>query len=111
MRKILGTIGACIALATSSASWATSVGFSATLTNISAIGDGRTVLQFGTTTSSCSGTPQGFYVTVGQNGVSADGAKQILATALLAFSLGKTLTIYFDDSTSYCYVGQATIVQ
>jgi hypothetical protein len=104
-------VGACSMLAMSPTGWAASVGFTAHLTSVTAIGDGRSVLQFDTTSSSCPATPQGFYVAAGQNGVTADGAKSILSTAFLAFALGKTLNIFFDSSTSYCYVSQAIVIE
>src|SRR5438876_893277 len=85
---------------------AANTGHAANLTRIDTLGDGRIVLQFDVDNNACPDTnnPKGYYVAVGQNGVTADGIKNILATAMLALSLGKPLTIYFDSATAYCYV-------
>jgi len=111
MKNWMRVFGAGSMLAVQTTGWAASVGFTAHLTSITAIGDGRSVLQFDALSSSCPATPQGFYVAAGQNGVTADGAKSILSTAFLAFALGKTLNIFFDSSTSYCYVSQAIVIE
>ena len=51
------------------------------------------------------------YVTVGQNGVTAEGAQKMYAAALTALSLAKPLTVAFDDSTSSCYVNRLLLVK
>lgn len=73
--------------------------------------DGSFVLGFaqGSTFCQSPNSPQYFYVTPGQNGVTADGAKAMLATALTAFGLGKTVSLAFDDATPYCYVNRFSI--
>src|SRR6185312_2558763 len=59
----------------------------------------------------CSGSGSGsyLYVTPGQNGVTMDGVKSMLATVLTAFSQGKTISLAYDDSTAYCYVNRLLI--
>jgi hypothetical protein len=46
---------------------------------------------------------------VGQSGVTADGLKQMFATALTAYSMDKSVTIMFDDATASCYVRQLIV--
>jgi hypothetical protein len=82
-----------------------------TLTSVYPLSDGSFILNFTNDTSTCSSpnTPKYFYVTAGQNGVTADGVKAMLATALTAFSLGKTLAIAFDDATTFCYINRFSV--
>jgi len=80
---------------------------------INSLGDGRVVLQFDVDNTACLGTnsPKGYYVAVGQNGVTADGLKNILATAMLTQSQGKILSFYVDNSTVYCYISQVILIE
>jgi hypothetical protein len=68
--------------------------------------DGSFAIGVPTILQTCSGSGSGSYVhvTPGQNTVTLDGAKAMLATVLTAFSMGRTLSISYDSSTSYCYV-------
>lgn len=72
------------------------------------LGDGSFVLGFVNDAGTCTSTnsPKYFYVVAGQNGVTADGLKAMLATALTAFSTGSTLSASFDDATSSCYINR-----
>jgi hypothetical protein len=56
------------------------------------------------------GDPKYFYVVAGENGVTADGVKAMLAAALAAMAMGKQLQIAFDNSTTYCYVNRLVVV-
>jgi hypothetical protein len=87
---------------------ATTQYFQSTLQSVYPLADGSFVLIFSQSGSNCHSlnSPPYFYVAAGQNGVTADGVKGMLATALTAFSLGKTLAGAFDDSTPYCYVNR-----
>ena len=107
-RVLLGT--AVLSLATPV--FAANVGHSAHLIRINSLGDGRVVLQFDVDNGACLDTnsPEGYYLAAGQNGITADGLKNIMATAMLTYSQGKMLSFYFDSSTAYCYVGQVTLV-
>jgi ABC-type sugar transport system substrate-binding protein len=111
----MNKLGRVIRLATLSVllGWASN-GFAATqnlqstLAFVYPMADGSFVLGFTQGMSFCQSpnSPQYFYVTPGQNGVNADGAKAMLATALTAFATGKTLSIAFDDSTPSCYINR-----
>jgi hypothetical protein len=82
--------------------------FQSTVQAVYPLADGTFVLIFAQSSPSCHSpnSPQYFYITTNQNGVTADGVKAMLATALAAFAMGKTLAIAFDDSTQYCYINR-----
>ena len=84
----------------------------ANVTRIVALGDGRVVLQFDADNASCSdaNSPKGYYVTVGQNGVTADGLKSILSMATVAVALERPLSFHFDSSSAYCFISQVMLV-
>ena len=69
-----------------------------------AVGVPATLLNCGS-----SGSGVYLYVTPGQNAVTLDGAKSMLATLLTAFALGHTVQIAYDNSTSNCYVNRLLI--
>ena len=75
------------------------------------LGDGSFVLGFANDAGTCT-SPQPppsskyFYVVAGQNGVTADGVKAMLATALTAFATGSSLAAVFDDATPQCYINR-----
>jgi hypothetical protein len=54
------------------------------------------------TDTACGPSSNLFYVLPGQNGVTADGAKAALSIALTAFTLGKTVNIFYDDTLPNC---------
>lgn len=52
----------------------------------------------------CGNSGNQFYVTVGQVGMTAEGAKAALAVALTAYALKKPIRVYFDPAISGCPV-------
>jgi hypothetical protein len=66
------------------------------------------VLRFVNDAGTCNNpnSPKYFYVVAGQHGVTADGVKAMLATALTAFTTGGTLSAAFDDATANCYINR-----
>ncbi len=82
-----------------------------TLKFVYPLGAGDFVLGFDTDSVQCpaSGLPKYMYVAVGQNGVTADGAKKMFAAALMAFALGKQLSFAFDDGTVFCYINRLSV--
>jgi hypothetical protein len=75
------------------------------------LGDGSFVLGFTNDAGTCASpnSPKYFYVMAGQNGVTADGVKAMLATALAAFTAGYTLWIAYDDATTSCYINRFSV--
>lgn len=61
-------------------------------------------------TCSSASNPDYFNVSVGNNGVTADGAKAMLAVVLTAFVANKRIQLAFDDSTPSCYVNRLLIL-
>jgi hypothetical protein len=49
------------------------------------------------------------HVIVGEQGVTSDGAKAMLASALTALSMGQRVSVVFEDSTSTCSVNRLII--
>lgn len=74
-------------------------------------GSGWIVLTFPTEAPDCTatGSPKYMYIVVGANGVTADGAKQMLATAMLAVATGKSLSVAYDDASPSCYINRVLI--
>ena len=58
---------------------------------------------------SSSGSIRYMYLLVGQNGVTAEGFKNLFATALAGFAAEKTVDIIYDDSSQFCYVNRLLI--
>jgi hypothetical protein len=78
-----------------------------------ALGDGSYVIGFLANSAACtSSEPTKYmYITAGQNGVTADGLKNMIATALLGYATGGALSIAFDNSTSYCYINRLSLAE
>lgn len=62
-------------------------------------------------TCSSSGNVRYAFVAPGQIFVNTDGAKNMLATALTAFSLGKNVAITYDSTSTSCFVKRLMILQ
>jgi len=75
------------------------------------LANGNFVMAFANSPASCTNvnSPKYFYVSVGANGVTSDGAKGLLASALLAFATGKKVTIVFESSSSSCDVNRMIV--
>lgn len=82
-----------------------------TLKFVYPLGSGDFVLGFDVDTAQCTGAgvPKYVYVTVGQNGVTAEGSKKMYAAAMLALANRMTVYFAFDDATQYCYLNRLTI--
>jgi hypothetical protein len=101
-------LGAAVApgLASASEQWVVD-----NLKSVYPLSDGSFVVTFVNPQPICTnaGTPQYFYVSAGQNGVTADGVKAMLAAALTAFVAGKKVSLAFEAATSNCYVNRLSI--
>jgi hypothetical protein len=76
--------------------------------------NGSVVVGFDLNNASCPNleTPtQYFFMAVGQNGVTADGMKNVLAALMLAFASDKTVSVEFDTATALCYIGRAKVLK
>lgn len=76
-----------------------------TVTGLTPERDGKFYIWVaGTSTCSSGSSPKRYYVTVGQNSITQDGAKNLYAIALAAISLNRPVTLYFDNGTTSCYI-------
>ncbi len=105
-------IGATIA----AASFASSVPAAETWTSgilksVYPLGNGSFVITFVNSSPGCTNAnnPKYLFVAAGENGVTADGVRAMLATSLTAFVSGKSIQAAFDDSTSSCYINRLAI--
>ena len=75
------------------------------------LSDGNFIISLTTNPPACQSTanPKYLYVAVGSNGVTADGAKAMLATTLTAYAMGKPLAVVFEDVTGNCYVNRVLL--
>ena len=76
------------------------------------VSNGNFVITFVDSPPGCTNAnnPKYLYVAVGHNGVTADGVKAMLSTALAAFLSGKRIQAAFEDSTSECYINRLLII-
>jgi hypothetical protein len=74
--------------------------------------DGSVRLSFVTDHATCTNadSPKVYYITVGQNSVTADGLKAMHATALTAFAMERQVSIAFDNATASCYINRLIIL-
>jgi hypothetical protein len=76
------------------------------------LANGSFVLAFQVDPTNCPsvGSPKYFYVAAGENGVTADGVKAMLAASFAAMAMDKDLQLAFSDSSTYCYVNRLLVV-
>jgi hypothetical protein len=91
---------------------ATDVWHTSTVRTIYPHADGSVVVTFSTDSPSCTSanTPHYYYVAVGQNGVTAEALKNILAAFLSAAAQGRTVQFNFSDTTTACYINRALVI-
>ena len=82
------------------------------ITRVYPLANGAVVFSLDTDAPSCTNTskPKYFYLQVGQNGVTADGLRNIMATGLAAASQGKNVGVNFDNATPSCYINRINVV-
>lgn len=75
--------------------------------------DGGFVLYFTTQLPSpCNAAgPYSLYIYPNHNGVTADGAKMMLSAANMAFAMGKTVSVMYENDTAYCWGAYITVSQ
>jgi hypothetical protein len=71
------------------------------------LSDGNFVLTFTADSPACLHTsvPKYYYARIGQNGMSAEGLKQIFAIASLAVSMNKPVQVNFESTSTACAIG------
>jgi hypothetical protein len=75
------------------------------------LSNGDFVVTFTTSPAAClhDSNPKYFFVRVGINGVTSEGVKAMLATALSAFTAGKRLSVAFNDASSTCDINRMSV--
>jgi hypothetical protein len=103
---------ACLGLCVSAISNAEAV-HTSTIKTVYPLANGSFVLIMTEDAPSCGGTPGSkyHYVRPGVFGVTSDGVRAMLASALTAFALGKTVSIVFDETITSCDINRFTINQ
>jgi hypothetical protein len=51
-----------------------------------------------------------FYLREGVNGVTPQAAKNLYALALTSIAMNKSLSVHFDETSSFCYVDRISII-
>jgi hypothetical protein len=77
------------------------------------LADGSVVIALMENPPTCTNAanPKHLHILVGQNGVTADGLKNMLATALTAFAMDAQVQVNFDDANSACYVNRIALAR
>ena len=84
-----------------------------TIDSVYPLADGSFIIIFDDNATACPNTKSRKYhfVAVNQLGVTEDAAKQIYAAALLALAMDKQVRVYFDDSTTYCWIDRLRVMK
>lgn len=100
-----------IALVSFAVSAEASTWHTAEIKRVYALSNGDYILQFKSDSPACTSgdSPDYYRVSVGENGVTAEGADKMYSAALSAAVAGKMVSIFFDASTSLCYVNRLYI--
>lgn len=67
---------------------------------------GTVILTFKDNSTKCTNKNKYHHIKVGSNGVTQDGLNTMMSVALSAATLGKPLTIVFDEASSNCYINR-----
>lgn len=84
----------------------TSKWFTSEIKTIYPLSTGDFVLIFKQESLNCTNGSKYHYVREGNNGVTREGVKSMLSTALVAASTGKEVTISFDTDSQYCSINR-----
>ena len=102
---------ALVALGSVSASWGTPTWHTATIRSVYPLASGAFVLTFASDSPSCTNanSPHYYRVEVGQNGVTAEAARNMYGLALAAATTGKPVTINFESNTANCFINRMAV--
>ena len=64
------------------------------------------VLTFDTDSPSCTNASKYHYVRVGENSITQEGLRNLLAAALTAASAERPVTVWFNDASPNCFVNR-----
>lgn len=113
MEKEMKKINILLIVATTFISFNAHAGLwhTAKIKNVYPQADGNFVLILYADHSSCTNanSPDYYYVSVGQNGVTQEGANKMYAAALAAAISGKSVTFNFDENSSTCSINRLSL--
>ena len=96
--------------------WATTptqaaVFHTANVASINALTNGGFILTLGADSSSCTNgsTPKQYFAMPGQNNMTVEGAAMNYANSLFAMQTGRPVTLFFDDASALCYIGNIKV--
>jgi hypothetical protein len=82
---------------------------SAAISQVYPLGNGDFVLILAQGATACIHPNKYHYVQVGSFGVTADGARAMLATSLTAFAMGKSVSVLFDETSYGCQINRMLV--
>lgn len=83
-----------------------------TIKSVYPLADGNFILTLEGDSQQCTSTnsPDYYYVEVGENSITAEGVDIIYSAALTAAVSGKSVDIYFDESTPKCHINRIRVL-
>jgi hypothetical protein len=72
--------------------------------------NGSFVLTFTAPPTDCTNGSKYFYTEIGQRNMTIEGANKIYSLAMMAISMGKKLSVNYDENSNGCYINRAYIV-
>ena len=91
--------------------FAAGVWHSSTVNSVNPFATGSFAVTFKTDSSSCpnGSSPKKYYVEVGQNGVTQEAINKMYSAFIAAGMAGKDVSIYFEDSSTGCYINRLSV--
>ena len=68
--------------------------------------NGDVIIRFAETTPLCTNTSNYFYIRVNEAGVTQHALNNMLSVSLTAASMGKALSVNFDETSQNCFVNR-----
>lgn len=104
----VGALLCLVMLAATSSSALAETWHTARIKSVYPLANGSVVLIFVEDAPACAGTGPGKYhfISVGENGVTTEGVRMMMATALAALAMDKTVSVAFAEASSGCYINR-----
>lgn len=111
LKKSLAIILGFLSFAFLSDAHAAEVWHSSKIRLIYPLANGSVVLAMATNAADCTNTssPKYHFIQAGQNGMTAEGVKNLLAVAMAAAAQGKDVSISYDNATNSCFVNRLSV--
>lgn len=112
IRNLINIVAATTIAMLSGEAFATERSHSGVVKFVYPTGSGVFAVGFNTDSPYCingSSPHKYYYVSVGQNGVNADGHKMMYSALMMAMASGLTVQFAFEDSTANCYINRLNV--